>query len=78
MGPRARDLARYAGECTGPSADAPGARFVLYLVVGVPQGAEWIMAKVNGLMNEKTAAKIRLHSGIGANEVRKALAAHLL
>ena len=47
------------------------------VVVGVPQGAEWIMAKVNGLMNETTAAKIRLHSGVEANEVRRALSEHL-
>ena len=47
------------------------------VVVGMPSGADWIFDHVKGLMNEKTAAKIRLHAGSDPKAIRAALALYL-
>lgn len=47
------------------------------VVVGMPAGSDWVFDHVKSLMNAKTAAKIRLHSGTTARDVRAALTHYL-
>jgi hypothetical protein len=40
-------------------------------------GAEWVLARAKSFMNDVTAAKVHMHSGTDARNVRKALTRYL-
>ena len=47
------------------------------VVVGAPAGSDWALDRAKDFMNDVTAAKIHMHSGTDARQVREALTEYL-